>query len=633
MPPRSPDDSESIQIARDFMSDYDSNLLAISAVAAREEIQINDDKRVTSRTCTYCKQESQVNLQSCPRCKAARYCNEECQRTDYKDNHRRECTEFVHPPRTRAFRTHLIGDETWPHSPIFAHAHEDGIGCWISTGNKVDCEMGQLSRRLIPDIKQSDPRYAARVERMLNEPKKLIPAAKQNLTTLHVLVQNRRKDNVPVLLFGGLAQVVTKASGTKDALRGRMPDDDITTFTRNGKKHVAIGVARDPWDNELRVHVAHVNGDAVDLPPYPSVVEDASQAIVALSRGDYAVMSLQFRTGDGKNINRDWQAFRLLDHVVIPFMVWNSNLPAAALAAILPSAYKLSATSTPPSLESDVKRLRLAFDQGAITRFYKDAIARGDSEFLRTHHGDIHAAMNISMNKATMVLTEHTLWLAELPEFQRPAGWRASMKNSIKLAAVGVPDDPVYLRPRLYVSHINGQALHKPPHPPGMLDVEDGIVALDPGDFAIIRIQFRVGDEYTVNMEWQALRCLDHIIIPFMPWDRLSHPISLSLAVPPAYMLPELTAWAARAPIVKHLLVPFDQDAITVHYRDYIEHGEEAFFRSHYGKAHMDLTCTAAKSSAALAAMDLLNGGFTPEEIESSKQLGEFLAKFFRGAF
>lgn len=169
----------------------------------------------------------------------------------------------------------------------------------------------------------------------------------------------------------------------------------------------------------------------VDLPPYPSVVEDAPQAIVSLSRGDYAVMSLQFRTGDGKNINRDWQAFRLLDHVVIPFMVWNSNLPAAALAAILSPAYKLAPTSAPPSPESDVKHLRLAFDQGAITRFYKDAIARGDGEFLCTHHGDIHAAMNISMNKATMVLTEATLRLAGLPESQRPAGWRASMKNSI----------------------------------------------------------------------------------------------------------------------------------------------------------------------------------------------------------
>ena len=94
--------------------------------------------------------------------------------------------------------------------------------------------MGQLSRTLVPDIKKSDPRYVARVERMLNEPRKLAPAAKQNLTTLHVLVQNRRKDNVPVLFFGGRAQVVTKPSGTKDALRGRMTDDDITTFTRNG---------------------------------------------------------------------------------------------------------------------------------------------------------------------------------------------------------------------------------------------------------------------------------------------------------------------------------------------------------------------------------------------------------------
>ncbi len=55
--------------AIDFMSDYDGNFLAISNVALTEEAQINEDKRITSRTCTYCKKESPVNLQSCPRCK------------------------------------------------------------------------------------------------------------------------------------------------------------------------------------------------------------------------------------------------------------------------------------------------------------------------------------------------------------------------------------------------------------------------------------------------------------------------------------------------------------------------------------------------------------------------------------
>lgn len=94
--------------------------------------------------------------------------------------------------------------------------------------------MGQLSRRLVPDIKEDDPRYDTRLQRMLDEPRKLAPAAKQNLTTLHLLLQNRRKDNVPVLVFGGLTQVVTKPSGTKDALRGRRADDDVMMFTRNG---------------------------------------------------------------------------------------------------------------------------------------------------------------------------------------------------------------------------------------------------------------------------------------------------------------------------------------------------------------------------------------------------------------
>ncbi len=306
---------------------------------------------------------------------------------------------------------------------------------------------------------------------MLDEPRKLAPAAKQNLTTLHVLVQNRRKDSVPVLLFGGRAQVVTKPSGTKDALRGRMmgtDSDDVTTFTRNGSvlqvrsdvqsfaklkgcflKQKACCDRRRQRSLEQRApgagsrHKRRCSTSTcaccrqnhepnasiqVDLPPYPSVLEDASQAIVALSRGDYAVMSLQFRTGDGKNVNRDWQAFRLLDHVVIPFMAWDSNARATTIASTLPPAYTLPNARTQ---SSTVKHLHLRFDQGAVTRFYKDAIARGDSEFLRTHHGDVSATMHRSMNNATMVLTEATLRLAEVPEAQRSPDWRDSMKNSI----------------------------------------------------------------------------------------------------------------------------------------------------------------------------------------------------------
>ena len=157
-----------------------------------------------------------------------------------------------------------------------------------------------------------------------------------------------------------------------------------------------------------------------------------------------------------------------------------------------------------------------------------------------------------------------------------------------------------------------------------MQDPDEGIIALKPGDFVVMWVQFRIGDDHTINMEWQALRCLDHAIIPFMVWDRTSRPITLMAVIPPAYTLPELAAQTADPSTVKHLHVPLNQAAITAHYRDYIEHGEEAFFRTHYGTVHTDLSRIMAKSTATMAEVGIFDEKvLTPEEImETLKKLG-----------
>ena len=71
--------------------------------------------------------------------RAARYCDERRQRADYERTPRRICTEFVHPPRTHAFRTERIGLEEYAHSPMFALTTASASGL-ISTANKVGCE-------------------------------------------------------------------------------------------------------------------------------------------------------------------------------------------------------------------------------------------------------------------------------------------------------------------------------------------------------------------------------------------------------------------------------------------------------------------------------------------------------------
>ncbi|TBU48897.1 hypothetical protein BD309DRAFT_997374 [Dichomitus squalens] len=419
----------SVILDRNFMNKYDRNLVASLAVAENEEQLINQDKRIIVKTCTYCKRMAPVTLRSCKLCKAARYCDEQCQRADYRTNHRRVCAEFVNPPRTRAFRTHLIGPEEYAHSPIFAQGDKDGLGVWISTGNKVGCEAQKLSKNLVP-LKNGDPGYTARVNTILDQPKELHRASKQDLTTLHVCLQNRRKDGVPILVFGAGTQLVTYASSTRVALRGQVDSqDNITTFIRNGNELAAIGVVKDPWTQAPRVHVVHINGKSANLPPYPSVLKDPTEAIVALHPGDYAVMSLQFRTGDGKTITKDWQAFKLLDHVIIPFMKWDGTSRPETLASSLPPAYTLPDISASKTLKA--KYVVASFNQSAIWKHYWDAIKHGDDVFLRTHNGDVHAAMNSSMTRAQEALTEATLRLVDLPESERNEEWCDKMKSSL----------------------------------------------------------------------------------------------------------------------------------------------------------------------------------------------------------
>ena len=120
---------------------------------------------------------------------------------------------------------------------------------------------------------------------ILDQPQELHRDTKQNLTSLHVCVQSRRKDGVPIVVFGAGTQLVSSASCTRLALRGRVDDSDNSTlFTRigsvstrrivrhdltrqthftRGENVAAIGVIKDYWTGAPRVHVSHMNGKSV----------------------------------------------------------------------------------------------------------------------------------------------------------------------------------------------------------------------------------------------------------------------------------------------------------------------------------------------------------------------------------
>ncbi len=58
-------------------------------------------------------------------------------------------------------------------------------------------------------------------------------ACGRTLLTLRVLVQNRRKDKTPILVFGARAQLVSMASSTTAVLKGAPQCDNTLKFTRD----------------------------------------------------------------------------------------------------------------------------------------------------------------------------------------------------------------------------------------------------------------------------------------------------------------------------------------------------------------------------------------------------------------
>lgn len=60
--------------------------------------------------------------------RAARYCDEVCQRADYALQHKLECTTFARFPTTMAFQSEADTEEQFPQHPVFAHAHKGPMG-------------------------------------------------------------------------------------------------------------------------------------------------------------------------------------------------------------------------------------------------------------------------------------------------------------------------------------------------------------------------------------------------------------------------------------------------------------------------------------------------------------------------
>ncbi|KAI0649147.1 hypothetical protein C8Q79DRAFT_494910 [Trametes meyenii] len=373
-------------------------------------------ERAFQRKCTHCGKTHSIPLSGCSRCKAARYCDETCQRADYKARHKRECAHFAHPPMTVAFLTQPVAEERYASQPAFAHRHRDGVGCWVGIGGDIRCDLQYLVDAMDP-LETAERRE--RLERSgphVTDIFRVHRAGKRTMLPLRVLVQNRRKDNARVLVFGARAQVVSYPYALDKLMPGLAENDNFEIFTYNQEDFLAIGVAYDPFEHRPRVLVTHINGTTVDQDALPDSVKDAKQGIVSLGPGDHAIMALQFRVWNGANISfKDFQALVCLESIFVPYAVWDGTTHPASLAASLPRAsYPARAIMLSRGGRGTDNALQAAFDQDAARAHYADYLERGQDAYLRSHYSDARAdAVNESRQMADML---DEMMLAEIKQ-------------------------------------------------------------------------------------------------------------------------------------------------------------------------------------------------------------------------
>ncbi len=113
----------------------------------------------------------------------------------------------------------------------------------------------------------------------------------------------------------------------------------------------------------------------------PPAVKNAEKGILALRPGQYAILQMQYRVGDGGSIRKDWTALRLVQTLTLPVIVpWEEDRSPTAIEADFARDHAKSG-ATPLGM-------RVIFDQDAVQEFFKDGIKGGDEAHIRSHYGE-----------------------------------------------------------------------------------------------------------------------------------------------------------------------------------------------------------------------------------------------------
>ncbi|KAI0049594.1 hypothetical protein FA95DRAFT_1488915 [Auriscalpium vulgare] len=346
----------------------------IAAIRAGLEAK-KQQSRAAKHRCDYCGKEDDDKkpLQACTGCRTVRYCNKTCQTAHYRVAHKRDCSSFSETPLCRPFNPKLIlAGCSYPEVPIFAKAHVDGMGCWVSPSGSIDCSLAALPGSRIP----SRNRDNMSMEQLLAA----LPGAPGRFLDIRVMVQNRvrRKGAPPMVVVGKCIIAISSARGTPQIIEGNLPGE--------------VNVKLQDWNGSvtpLFLKLTHYNGKEVKSGERLAALKDDKTTSVVLHQGDFVIFELQYRCG-GPNISRDFEAWELLDHIFVPSVPYDPAF-SGPWSELLPRAVEK---------DDSVCEVRAKVSQELVDRWFADYKQKGQDAYIRSHYGEARAQMIAAGNNA-----------------------------------------------------------------------------------------------------------------------------------------------------------------------------------------------------------------------------------------
>ncbi|KAH8834722.1 hypothetical protein DL96DRAFT_1571512 [Flagelloscypha sp. PMI_526] len=295
---------------------------------AREEVKNTKARKKDRKAiCGRCDK-----LQTCSRCS----CSAQCQKEHWKGGHKAECSSFTYPPLAKCFDNADRPDVPWPIDPIFAQGNDQGLGIWVTTCGSNSGHLGQAFEPADGGHAGRDPMGPPSFQSWAGVGRGRVPTAQtrkyvgSTLFSLRVAIQNRRKDDRVIMVYAGMTRV-TVADFLEDFL---LPEDKkkvIRKESEDGIKTITVP----PWvdyNGQTRSALLEINGFEAPLgkfgddkeyhkPPRPTGgpwnrVIDWGNGLIVLAPGDYAVVRVQFRLGDGKEVNSYPQIMSLFGNAI-----------------------------------------------------------------------------------------------------------------------------------------------------------------------------------------------------------------------------------------------------------------------------------------------------------------------------